>query len=70
LKLSESFRNSGELGLGKGDSLFLKLQVKVYNMNRGHNAEIIRGCKPLEGYSILLASFGSTRGEVKGGKKQ
>jgi hypothetical protein len=35
MKLSESFRDPGELGLGKGGIVSLELRVKVYNINGG-----------------------------------
>jgi len=32
----------------------LELTVKMYNINRGHNENIIRGCATLHGYSIFI----------------
>lgn len=54
LKLSDSFHDPVELGLAKGD-IALELQVKVYNINRGHNDPIIRRCKTLASYSAFIA---------------
>jgi hypothetical protein len=56
LKLSDAFPDPGALGLAKGGLLFLELKVKVYNINRGHNAPIIARCKTLAGYSAFIAT--------------
>jgi hypothetical protein len=55
LKLSDSFNDLGEYGIRKPDYVSLELMVKVYNINQGHNASIIRRCKTLEGYSAFIA---------------
>jgi hypothetical protein len=54
LRLSDSFHDPAELGLVKG-GISLELQVKVYNINRGHNDPIIRCCKTLANYSAFIA---------------
>ena len=52
------------------DFLSLELTVKVFNINRGHNAPIVRRCKTLEGYSTFIAAIreyereGKTRDEA------
>jgi hypothetical protein len=59
LKLSDAFRDPGELGLGPVGELPLELNVKVYNINQGHNEAIIGRCKALGGYSAFI---GTVRG--------
>jgi hypothetical protein len=63
LRLSESFRDSAEFGLGERE-VSLELKVKVYNINPGYNEAIIKRCKWLEGYSVFV---GRVREEEKKG---
>lgn len=55
IRLSDAFRDPGELGLARNDALSLELIVKVYNINHGHNGPILTRCKTLEGYSAFIA---------------
>jgi hypothetical protein len=67
LRLTEAFRDLGELGLTTGGIAPLELAVQVYNINEGHNGPIIRRCKTLEGYSIFI---GMVREYEAGGKSR
>jgi hypothetical protein len=54
LKLSGAFKNVEDLKLTGGNKLPLELIVQVYNVNCGHNPEILKKCKTLDGYSIFI----------------
>jgi hypothetical protein len=65
MKLSDAFRNPGEIGLGVKRETPLELAVKVYNINPGHNEPIIRRCKTLAGYSAFVEKVRGYEGEGK-----
>jgi hypothetical protein len=65
LKLSDAFRDPGELGLGEQGEAPLELAVKVYNINPGHNEPIIRRCKTLAGYRAFVEKVRGNEGEGK-----
>jgi len=52
IKLSSAFK--GIEGLKLTDTIPLELTAKVYNINQGHNSEILKKCKTLENYSIFI----------------
>jgi hypothetical protein len=52
LKLSEAFAEIGELGFA--GSCELELAVRVININKGHNEELVRRCEKLEGYREFI----------------
>jgi len=52
LRLSDAFK--GIEGLKLADTIPLELTAKVYNINQGHNSEILRKCKTLDNYSIFV----------------
>jgi hypothetical protein len=52
LRLSAAFK--GIEGIKLKDIIPLELTVQVYNINQGHNYEILRKCKILENYSIFI----------------
>ena len=54
LKLSDLFEDSSSLGIPK-ERVHLELEVKVLNINEGRNAEIVKKCKTLAGYSAFIA---------------
>jgi predicted transposase/invertase (TIGR01784 family) len=54
LKLSDAFKNVEGLKLSDSDKLPLELIVQVYNINCGHNTEILKKCETLDGYSIFI----------------
>jgi len=49
LKLSDMFRD-----LGEGEAPNLELTVKVYNINKGHNEELVNRCAVLKEYSAFV----------------
>jgi hypothetical protein len=52
LKLSDAFKRIK--GLKSADSIPIELKVKVYNINRGHNSEILKKCETLDNYSFFI----------------
>jgi len=54
MKLSSSFMSVEGLKLAGIDKIPLELIVQVYNINHGHNPEILKKCKTLDSYSIFV----------------
>jgi predicted transposase/invertase (TIGR01784 family) len=54
LWLSEAFKDTEGLEVKKNDDLSLELIVKVYNINYGHNEEILKKCEVLDNYSFFI----------------
>jgi hypothetical protein len=54
LKLSDAFMGIEGLKLTGIDKIPLELIVQVYNINRGHNPEILKKSRTLYGYSIFI----------------
>ncbi|MDR2245871.1 MAG: Rpn family recombination-promoting nuclease/putative transposase, partial [Treponema sp.] len=54
LKLSDSFKEAGDLLGAAGRLPDLELTVRVYNINPGHNGEILKRCRELGGYSVFI----------------
>jgi predicted transposase/invertase (TIGR01784 family) len=54
LKLSDAFKNIEGLKLTDANKIPLELIVQVYNINHGHNSEILKKCETLNGYSIFV----------------
>jgi predicted transposase/invertase (TIGR01784 family) len=52
LKLSDAFK--GIKGLKIADAIPLELKVQVYNINQGHNFEILKKCETLDNYSFFI----------------
>jgi len=52
LRLSNAFKGIENLKLTK--NIPLELTVHVYNINQGHNPEILKKCKTLDNYSIFI----------------
>jgi predicted transposase/invertase (TIGR01784 family) len=52
LRLSNAFK--GIKGLKMADAIPLELKVQVYNINHGHNTEILKKCETLDNYSFLI----------------
>jgi len=52
LRLSDAFK--GINGLKIVDAIPLELKVQVYNINHGHNTEILKKCETLDNYSFLI----------------
>jgi len=41
-------------GLKLTDTIPLELTAQVYNINKGHNSEILKKCKTLDSYSVFI----------------
>ena len=54
LRLSNAFKDTTGLKLSGNNALSLELVVKVYNINQGHNSEILKRSKNLNDYSVLM----------------
>jgi hypothetical protein len=54
LKLSDAFKDASGLRGTLPAAPELELTVKVYNINKGHNADIVRKCGKLNGYSFFV----------------
>jgi hypothetical protein len=54
LKLSDAFMDIEGLKLTGIDKIPLELIVQVYNINHGHNPEILKKCETLGNYSIFV----------------
>ncbi|MDR1802722.1 MAG: Rpn family recombination-promoting nuclease/putative transposase [Treponema sp.] len=54
LKLSEAFKDTANLRSAAPGSYALELVVPVYNINKGHNALLIRKSETLGGYSTFV----------------
>ena len=54
LKLSDAFKDVEDLKLSGRDTIPLELIVQVYNVNHGHNSEILKKSETLDGYSIFI----------------
>ena len=54
LKLSDAFKDAADLRGAAPSPSVLELEVKVYNINKGHNADIVAKCEKLQGYSFFV----------------
>jgi len=54
LKLSDAFMDVKGIKIKGLDKIPLELIVQVYNINHGHNTEILKKCKTLDSYSIFV----------------
>jgi hypothetical protein len=54
LKLSDAFEDPSSLGLPKDTAPGLELGVKIYNINKGRNAGMVRRSRVLNGYSDFV----------------
>jgi hypothetical protein len=55
LRLSPAFKDAKDLKLVEENAeLPLELIVQVYNINRGHNEEILKRCRVLDNYSFFV----------------
>jgi predicted transposase/invertase (TIGR01784 family) len=52
LRLSDAFKDIE--GLKLANTIPLELIAQVYNINQGHNCEILKKCKVLDSYSIFV----------------
>jgi hypothetical protein len=70
IRLSDSFEEAVSLGLPKELLPPLELEAKVYNINEGHNREILERSETLGGYSAFIAKVREYEGEIRGGAKR
>jgi hypothetical protein len=54
LRLSSAFKDAVDLKFEEAFELPLELVVRVYNINRGHNEEILKRCGALDNYSFFV----------------
>jgi hypothetical protein len=54
LKLSGAFKGIEDFNLPDTVKIPLELTVQVYNINKGHNSEIMKKCRTLDSYSIFV----------------
>jgi predicted transposase/invertase (TIGR01784 family) len=54
LKLSDMFMDVEGLKLTGNEKIPLELIVQVYNINHGHNPELLKKCKTLDNYSFFI----------------
>ena len=54
MRLSEAFKNTDSLKLKENIDTSLELAVQVYNINQGHNVEILKKCETLDNYSYFV----------------
>jgi len=57
LKLSDAFKDIEGLKLSGTDKIPLELIVHVYNVNHGHNPEILKKSGTLDNYSIFIGKI-------------
>jgi len=57
LKLSDAFMDVQDLKKSISEKLPLELIVNVYNINQGHNSEILKKSVTLDSYSILISKI-------------
>jgi len=62
LKLSAAFKNASGL---KAESSALELEVQVYNINQGYNAELLGKCGTLNGYSVFVSKIWECRATME-----
>ena len=55
LKLSDAFKDASGLKAAIPAAPALELVVQVYNINKGHNQEILQKCSTLDGYASFVA---------------
>jgi len=61
LRLSDAFKNAGGLRTNPLGGPALELEVHVYNINQGYNAELLSKCETLNGYSVLVSKIWECR---------
>ncbi|MDR3301163.1 MAG: Rpn family recombination-promoting nuclease/putative transposase [Spirochaetaceae bacterium] len=67
LKLSDLFADVASLGISREQ--MLELEVKVYNINVGHNEDKLKQCRTLEDYSIFIAKAREYEAKAAAGRK-
>jgi predicted transposase/invertase (TIGR01784 family) len=54
LRLSDAFKDIEGLKITDKNKIPLELIVQVYNVNHGHNSEILKKCETLDNYSVFV----------------
>ena len=54
MKLSDAFEDGGDTSKGELKQPVLELVADVYNINAGHNAQILEACTTLKGYAEFV----------------
>jgi hypothetical protein len=57
VRLSDAFKSDNGLKLHEDDLVPLELTAKVYNINYGHNAQMLEKSETLNGYSIFVSKI-------------
>jgi hypothetical protein len=71
LKLSDAFEDASPLGVSS--PMPLELITTVYNINQGHNKDIVRKSKKLSGYSVFIdkvREYEKESGDLEGAIKK
>jgi hypothetical protein len=68
LRLSDSFADVSALGLPAGAPPDLELVVRVYNINEGHNQDMVQKNETLNGYVRFIAKVREFETALSGGK--
>ena len=65
LKLSDAFKDASGLKAAIPAAPALELVVQVYNINKGHNQEILQKCSTLYGYAFFIALIRENKKTMK-----
>jgi len=65
LKLSDAFKDIEGLKLSDSNVISLELIVQVYNVNHGHNSEILKRSETLDEYSIFIDKIREYQKKIK-----
>jgi len=65
LKLSDAFKDIEGLKLSDSSVIPLELIVQVYNINHGHNSEILKRSETLDEYSIFIDKIREYQKKIK-----
>ncbi|MDR0758986.1 MAG: Rpn family recombination-promoting nuclease/putative transposase, partial [Treponema sp.] len=69
IRLSDAFEDLSSLGLPAGMPPDLELTARVYNINEGHNRELVEKNETLRGYVIFIAKVREIERGLYGGKR-
>jgi hypothetical protein len=68
IRLSDLFEDVSALGLPAGIPPDLELVAKVYNINEGHNRDMVQKNETLSGYVLFIAKVREYEASLSGGK--
>ncbi|MDR3123425.1 MAG: Rpn family recombination-promoting nuclease/putative transposase [Treponema sp.] len=69
IRLSDAFEDVSFLGLPSGAPPDLELTARVYNINEGHNRDMVQKDATLSGYVLFTAKVREFEAGLSGGKK-